>query len=154
MPYTTQEPPEDSGLASAATRYIDLLVRLLGVVLVVAGTWIGLKVVIEAWNLYRTPYRIEALRTAVESGSHLDRVLAAYSADPDEAPARESRATDDALRLSYFLAWGIAMLLLLLVGSLSTALIRTGAELALRDARNKQLARVLAKELRHAQAPR
>ena len=152
MPYTSQEPSEESRFASAATQYIDILVRLLGVVLVIAGLWVGLKAVIEAWNLYRMPHRIEVLVTAVESGSHLDRALATYSAASDEAPAKESRG-QDALRLSYFLAWGIAMLLLLLVGSLTMAMIRTGAELALRDARNKHLARLIAKELRKIQGP-
>jgi len=151
MPYTPQELPEESRFASATIQYIDIFVRLLGVVLVIAGLWIGLKVVIEAWNLYRVPHRIEVLATAVESGSHLDRVLASYTAASDEA-AKESR-TADALRLSYFLAWGIAMLLLLLVGSLTMAMIRTGAELALRDARNKHLARLIAKELRKTQEP-
>ncbi|CAN5644173.1 hypothetical protein BH18PSE1_BH18PSE1_04370 [soil metagenome] len=151
MPYTPQELPEESRFASATTQYIDIFVRLLGVVLVIAGLWIGLKVVIEAWNLYRMPHRIEVLATAVESGSHLDRVLASYTAASDET-AKESR-TADALRLSYFLAWGIAMLLLLLAGSLTMAMIRTGAELALRDARNKHLARLIAKELRKTQEP-
>ncbi len=150
MPYTPQELPEESRFASATSQYIDIFVRLLGVVLVIAGLWIGLKVVIEAWNLYRMPHRIEVLATAVESGSHLDRVLA--SAASDEVPTKESRAPD-ALRLSYFLAWGIAMLLLLLAGSLTMAMVRTGAELALRDARNKNLARVIAKELRRTQGP-
>ena len=151
MPYTPQELPEESRFASATTQYIDIFVRLLGVVLVIAGLWVGLKVVIEAWNLYRMPHRIEVLATAVESGSHLDRVLAS-SAASDEAPTKESRAPD-ALRLSYFLAWAIAMLLLLLAGSLSMAMVRTGAELALRDARNKNLARLIAKELRRTQGP-
>ncbi|MGH8468463.1 MAG: hypothetical protein ACREX3_05800 [Gammaproteobacteria bacterium] len=150
MPYTPQELPEESRFVSATTQYIDIFVRLLGVVLVIAGLWIGLKVVIEAWNLYRMPHRIEVLATAVESGSHLDRALGSYTAASDEAPAKESRAPD-ALRLSYFLAWGIAMLLLLLAGSLTMAMIRAGAELALRDARNKHLARVIAKELRRTQ---
>ncbi|MGH8508352.1 MAG: hypothetical protein ACREVH_06490 [Gammaproteobacteria bacterium] len=150
MPYTSQESPEESRFASATTQYIDIFVRLLGVMLVIAGAWVGLKAVIEAWNLYRMPHRIEVLATAVEYGSHLDRALSTYSAATDETLTKESRASD-ALRLSYFLAWGIAMLLLLLVGSLTMAMVKAGAELALRDARNKHLARVIAKELRKTQ---
>ena len=50
------------------------------------------------------------------------------------------------LRFSYFVAWLIAIMLLLLIGRLSIAAVRTGGELALYDVKVGKLARALLKE--------
>ncbi|MGH6636283.1 MAG: hypothetical protein ACRED0_09190, partial [Gammaproteobacteria bacterium] len=45
-------------------------------------------------------------------------------------------------KLSYFAAWGIVIMLLLLIGRLAMIAIKTGGELALYDRHVKHLARV------------
>ncbi len=140
------------------TRFIDIFVQLLGVVLVLVGMWIGIKVVLEAWDLYRDPGRIEYFAKAVASGSNLDRLLApppepSGGAGSREPTARGEHSASEDLRLSYFLAWGIALLLLLLVGRLAMTAVKTGAELALHEVGSRMFTRTLAKELRRSHDP-
>ncbi|MGQ0595442.1 MAG: hypothetical protein ACT4QB_23230 [Gammaproteobacteria bacterium] len=140
------------------TTFIDIFVRLLGVVLVLVGMWIGLKVILEAWDLYRDPSRIEYFAKAVASGSNLDRLLAPSVDTSGGTGLREPRAAGDHsasedLRPSYFLAWGIALLLLFLVGRLAMTTVKTGAELALHEVGSRRFARTLAKELRQSHDP-
>jgi hypothetical protein len=64
--------------------------------------------------------------------------------DADAEAAKPTRAST--LRLSYFIAWPIVMLLLLLVGRLAMAAIKTGGELALYDVQIRRFARELMRE--------
>ncbi|MEE9575557.1 MAG: hypothetical protein V3W03_05590 [Gammaproteobacteria bacterium] len=48
--------------------------------------------------------------------------------------------------MSYFFAWVIALLLLLLIARISLTAIKTGGELVLFDMQIKQFARMVAKE--------
>ncbi|MGH8564088.1 MAG: hypothetical protein ACREXW_08345 [Gammaproteobacteria bacterium] len=135
------------------TAFIDIFVRLLGVVLVLVGMWIGIKVVLEAWDLYRDPSHIEYFAKAVASGSNLDQLLAQSPNTSGGTGLREPTAggepqASEDLRPSYFLAWGIALLLLLLVGRLAMTTVKTGADLALHEVGSRMFARTLAKELR------
>ncbi|MDA0822941.1 MAG: hypothetical protein O3C28_11020 [Proteobacteria bacterium] len=119
----------------------------------IVGLWIGLKVINEAWSLYKHPQNIERLARAIESGSNLDKALTAKAPDNLSESADASEASDDRVRevntalgfrLSYFVAWIIAILLLMLVGRLSIAAIKTGGELALYDLQIKRFAKYLA----------
>ncbi|MGH8584048.1 MAG: hypothetical protein ACREWG_14970 [Gammaproteobacteria bacterium] len=146
-------PGTESWIAAGLTQGIGLFVRLAGVVLVIVGVWIGLKVVFEAWDLYRKPDRIEVMATAVEAGSGLDQMLAQYTeaddgADTGGAAANQPVQQAGSIRVSYFLAWGITMLLLFLVGGLCFAAVRTGADLALRDLETRKLMHEFVRELR------
>jgi hypothetical protein len=53
-------------------------------------------------------------------------------------------------RLSYFVAWVISLLLLMLIGRLAIAAIKTGGELVLYDRHVQQLAREIVRESRRA----
>jgi hypothetical protein len=133
------------------------VVRLAGFVLMAVGLFIALSVIAEAWSLYHEPQRIEPFAAAVESGSHLDRVVGSVhaedkkDAEPVEgAPvvAPKPAASDaPSFRLSYFAAWMLAILLLMLIGRLAIAAIRTGGELVLYDLRMKQFAKAIVHEL-------
>jgi hypothetical protein len=48
--------------------------------------------------------------------------------------------------VTYFLAWGIVVILLMVIGSLATAVIRTGSQLALYALQVKRFANQLLKE--------
>ncbi|MDZ7735412.1 MAG: hypothetical protein U5P41_04205 [Gammaproteobacteria bacterium] len=50
------------------------------------------------------------------------------------------------LRLSYYIAWVIALILLLLLARISLAAVRTGGELVLYETQMKRFARELVKE--------
>ena len=54
---------------------LSLGVRVVGVALLLAGLWVSLEVVQEAWALYRDPARIATLATAMEQGTGIDALL-------------------------------------------------------------------------------
>lgn len=163
---------EQTDLTSAATSYMTIFVRGVGVVLLLIGLWVAIKVINEAWALYQEPHNIERLAQAIEQGSNLDKALAPITSRP--APRSSSSqdtsgtnpfATDDrdtslypvvdeTFRLSYFLAWFIVFLIFLLIGRLAMAAIKTGGELALYDTEVRLFARTLLKEAKKTQGKR
>lgn len=177
--YDFQDEAPGAGFFSVTTQALQILVRLVGIGLLLVGLWVGVKVVMEAWNLYSNPDngRVERVAAAIDRGSNLDKLLnaarpapatgTAPSAGTDaterdavaerlEPPAASTPAGDDDLanlRLSYFLAWIIVLLLLLIVGRLAMAAVRTGGELALYDAQVKKFARALIEQTRVRERP-
>ncbi|MGR8920324.1 MAG: hypothetical protein ACU85V_11945 [Gammaproteobacteria bacterium] len=135
---------------------LGLAVRGCGLVLLLVGFVVALMVIINAWSLYNDPARIESFARAVEHGSGLDLTLSSAAAAaraelepvaPDAgATAASTRAErDPELRFSYFVAWLIALLLLLLIGRLAIAAVKTGGELALYDVKLGRFAREIVK---------
>ena len=163
-----QDPPPVEGI-ERAERVLNLVVRCCGLALMVVGLIVSLTVIFSAWSLYRSPTHIESFAQAVEHGSHLDLTLsratqrgqqqldtndmAGVSPLPRAADTSTPAPTQLAsFRFSYFMAWLIAILLLLLVGRLAIAAVRTGGELALYDVEVKKFARALIKEQARAAA--
>lgn len=137
-----------------STRLMNLVVRGLGLILLLTGLFVALMVISSAWSLYDDPVKIESFARAIERGSNLDLTLSqSASAGRSQLDAAgndsgESAAGPDqpAFRLSYFAAWLIVILLLMLIGRLSIAAVRTGGELALYDVQVRKLARALVRE--------
>lgn len=132
---------------SVAQSTMSWLVRIAGLVLLGVGLWAALGVINEAWSIYQNPKssRVEALARAIDGATHIDLVLApSQRTDAGTDAARPERAST--LRLSYFIAWPIVMLLLLLVGRLAMAAMKTGGELALYDVQIRRFARELMRE--------
>lgn len=140
---------------------LAIAVRIIGLILLLFGIWLALAVLNEAWDLYNDPTRIERFAQAIERGSNIDRSIAPLhigEADPDAADpgtlsgydaGRTPPALPDPeyrLRLSYFIAWIIALLLLLLLARISLGAVRTGGELVLYETQMKRFARELVKE--------
>ena len=174
-----QDPASDTDdWTSRPGRLINLVVRGLGLILLVIGFVVALMVIHSAWTLLDDPQSIEPFAAAVERGSNLDLTLssAAASARRDlESPAatltpdgadpaspgantvnnastpNSQAAPPPGLRFSYFVAWLISILLLLLIGRLAIAAIRTGGELALYDVKVGKLARALLRERTRAE---
>ena len=140
--YTFKEDTKSETIAvtAAATDWPTHIVRGLGLLLLLFGLWSGLTVMLEAFKLYREPVRIEVLARAVERGSHIDRALTTTNPGVDMEAASAARSD---LQLSYFIAWMIALLLLLLTSLISFTAIKTGGELVLHDVRLKRAARRL-----------
>ena len=111
---------------------LSLGVRVVGVALLLAGLWVSLEVVQEAWALYRDPARIATLATAMEQGTGIDALLGGAIAGADGA-------TDslNAPKLSFLLAWFIAPVLLFTAGYLAMLAVRTGGALALGAAQRR-----------------
>ncbi|MEQ8235138.1 MAG: hypothetical protein RLW61_03885 [Gammaproteobacteria bacterium] len=145
----------------SSSRLLGLVVRSTGLVLLAVGFVVALMVIASAWSLYEEPSRIEAFAREVEHGSNLDLTLAGSVAAgraelegtrPDGATvATRNGEPAPAFRFSYFIAWAIAILLLLLIGRLAIAAVRTGGELALYDVKVGKLARALLRERQRAQ---
>lgn len=163
MNYYDRDESEQGTKVSVITQFTEIFVRLAGVLLLLVGLVIGIKVVVEAWGLYRSPEHIERFSWAIEQGSNLDKTIRSFTANripssksnvdselPDQA-LRSSDMTartsvDEPVRFSYFMAWVIVILLLMLIGRLALAAIKTGGELALHHREVKRFARTLLKE--------
>ncbi len=137
---------------STSTEYITLFVRLIGITLLLVGLFIGIKLILEAWDLYEQPQKIERFAEAIEHGSNLDAMLHSFTNQSNQKS--EPRSLEQPpnkkqqIRLSYFMAWGIVILLLMVIGSLVATAVRTGGQLALYDLQVKQFAKQLLKESR------
>lgn len=157
---------ETNTLSNAIQQITSVIVRLIGMLILFVGLYVGLKVILEAWGLYQSPERIEPFAAAIERGSNIDRIFSATvkrisseisedvvmpsagEAHVSEAtPARASAAAPDkTLRLSYFAAWLIAMMLFLIIGSLAMSAISTGGRLALYDTEMRKFSRQVVRE--------
>jgi hypothetical protein len=120
-------------------------VRGVGVVVLIVGVWIALEVVLEAWSLYQDPARIEVFAQYVEAGSNLDGLVAGLA--ESAGASLGDKGAGGSLRLSYFAAWFIALLLLFVVGSLAMTAITTGGQLALYDLQFRRYSRHVLKEM-------
>lgn len=142
-----------------------IFVRILGFILLLAGLWVAFEVLFEAWDLYQQPEKIERFARAIEKGSNIDKSLVTLRDSVVAAPAEETTGADtqesirpyeetrnstqasgDNVRVSYFLAWVIAILLLLLIARIALGVIKTGGELVLFDMQIKQFAKMLVRE--------
>jgi disulfide bond formation protein DsbB len=135
---------------SRSTEIIAVIVRLLGLAMLIIGLYIGIKVIIEAWSLYDEPQRIERFAEAIDEGSNLDQLLRSFSQKSIQAETElETLATvsqQATLRVSYFLAWIIALILLMVIGGLAASAMKTGGQLALYDLQVKRFANELIKQ--------
>ena len=145
--YQFDDVSEQSSWTERSTDLTHVIVRAFGFLLMIIGLWIGLKAINEAWSLYKEPQNIERFARAIEKGSNLDKALSTIqkgdAGDDNEASQQESVL---GFRLSYFAAWILAIMLLMLVGRLALAAVKTGGELALYDMQIKKFAKLLAEQ--------
>lgn len=146
--YQFDDVTEKDEWTDRTTQLTHVVVRVFGFLLMIVGLWIGLKAINEAWGLYKQPQNIERFALAIEKGSNLDKTLSSVqrgeSADGNERGSEKESVLG--FRLSYFAAWILAILLLMLVGRLALAAVKTGGELALYDMQIKKFAKLLAQE--------
>ena len=137
---------------------LGAMVRVVGVVVLFVGLWVGIKVILEAWALYEQPQRIVRFADDIQKHSNLDGVIGSLGVVADEGAAQpgannaqaavSKKGASNGLRLSYFAAWFIALLLIFVIGSLAMSAITTGGQLALYDLQLKRYSRSLIKEVR------
>ncbi|MBL1320965.1 MAG: hypothetical protein COA63_007895 [Methylophaga sp.] len=140
---------------SKTTDFLSILVRSLGLIMLIIGLYVGIKVIFAAWELYDEPQKIERFADAIDHGSNLDSTISSLTASTlnvkttdAETPRSDIVRADDSLRVSYFLAWFLAVLLLMIISGLAMSAIRTGGQLALYDLEVKRFARQLIEEAR------
>ncbi|MCG8325087.1 MAG: hypothetical protein MI673_06180 [Thiotrichales bacterium] len=142
--------PDDlaPNLADIGSDLMSIIVRVLGFALLLAGLWIAVHVMLEAVSLYENPKKIERLADFIEQGSNIDKSLVSLRDSADENTSEEIKAQipQGNIRVSYFFAWIIAILMLMLIARISLTAIRTGGELVLYDVQIKRFARQLARE--------
>ena len=147
------EPSSMHALNEATRDVLSIIVRLCGIVLLFIGLWIAIQVFNEALALYKDPSNIERVALAIEKGSNIDKSLVPIketllsddsSLDLETGPQTTAPANGgNGIRISYFIAWVVDLLLLLLLARISLMAIKTGGELALYDAQVKKLAKQL-----------
>ncbi len=163
------EPKQGNEPAEHISRTLEIAVRSIGILLLGIGLVLGFLVLKEAWQLYNQPERIERFVLAIEQGSHLDQILAPVAdsrgsegaenlLSPLQPDARADNGNTHSsapvpagikdFRLAYFPAWFIVILLLLLIGHLALAAVRTGGELALFNLLSRRAVKSLLKEIR------
>jgi disulfide bond formation protein DsbB len=136
-------------LADLGTDMMSIIVRLFGFALLLAGLWIAIFVMLEAMELYENPKKIETLAAYIEQGSNVDKSLVSLRDSVTEEAASDEIRTQipqGTIRVSYFFAWVIAILMLMLIARISLTAIKTGGELVLYDVHIKRFARQLARE--------
>lgn len=151
-----EEVMDDSPSRSATVMHAGLsaLVRLIGLAVLIVGLWVGVKIILEAWALYEDPSRIVRFADDIQAHSNLDGVIGSLAAEAEStgagAGASEQGARQHAggLRLSYFAAWFIVLLLMFVIGSLAMAAITTGGHLVLYDLQVRTHSRAVVREVR------
>ncbi|MBL1141705.1 MAG: hypothetical protein HND53_06700 [Proteobacteria bacterium] len=145
--------PAMSSLNETSKDIFSIVVRLCGLMLLFIGLWIAIQVFSEALALYKDPTNIERIATAIEAGSNIDKSIvpirdSLLGEDEDGAEteiAVKAKENKDGFRISYFIAWVVDLLLLLLLARIALMAIKTGGELALYDAQIKRFARQIVK---------
>lgn len=123
---------DSSNPQSTASIVIQWIVRGFGFLLMLAGFLVGVQVLLEAWGLYFDPAGIEQFAQAIESASGLDATLKAGLEDAESS-----------VRISYFVAWFIALTLIMIVGRLAMSAMQIGGQLVLWDVPLRRLVRAL-----------
>lgn len=156
-------------ITTFASGLLNAAVRLTGLALLGIGAWTMVNLLQEVWALYHDPARptVERFAQAIENASHVDKLLTpkhgtgaedtagatgdAGGASTDVRPAAPAAApaarNEENFRFSYFIAWPVVLLLLLLIGRLALAAIKIRGELALYDVQIKRFAAGLMREV-------
>ena len=145
---------ERQAQGQSAGNWPEALVRVVGIILLLVGLWASMQVLLEALRLYRDPVKIEQLASAIERGSNLDRNLTHISVDDTEEndnaaniSTLSKQQSGQGIRLTYFIAWIIALLILMLVAMIAFSCIRAGSDLVLQDRQMKRYMRLLVTQL-------
>lgn len=135
---------------------LAILVRLLGLVFLVIGIGAAVMILREAWGLYQQPAQIERFALAIERGSNLDKIFAlpvqerAAAGEEATPAAADATGAPQSFRLSYFAAWFLVLLLMLVGSIVAISAVSAGGRLVLYDTDVRQLSRAVIRELRRS----
>jgi hypothetical protein len=143
-----------SSLNETSKDVLSIVVRMCGLLLLFAGLFLAVYTFGEVLNLYKDPTNIERMAKFIESGSNIDKSIAPIrdsilGEDGDEAGTLAiSKDNKDGFRISYFIAWVVDLLLLLLLARIAIMAVKTGGELTLYDAQMNRFAKKIVKASR------
>ena len=136
-------------------KILGIGVRVVGIVVLLVGMWAGIRIIYEAVSLYQEPARIERFAEAIQNGSNIDTSLSnvidkALDKNSSQESESEAKGQNEGLRVSYFAAWLITLLLMFVIGSLAMTAITTGGQLVLYDLQVRQYSRAMLREWRRS----
>jgi hypothetical protein len=134
--------------AALVSMMLGTVVRAVGLIVLFVGLWVGIKVILEAWALYEEPQRIVRFADAIQKHSNIDGVLSSLTSEQQAAVDSAQAVEGGSFRLSYFAAWFIVLLLILVVGLVSMSAITTGGQLTLYDMQRKRQYKAIVEEVR------
>lgn len=145
--------PSMSSFHETSKDVLSVVVRLCGLLLLFIGLWIAIQVFNEALALYKDPANIERMASAIEAGSNIDKSIAPIresilgndESDIEVKNKANPKSNTESFRVSYFIAWVVDLLLLLLLARIAIMAIKTGGELALYDTQIKRFAKQIIK---------
>ncbi len=136
-------------------KILGIGVRVVGVAVLLVGMWAGIRIIYEAVSLYQEPARIERFAEAIQEGSNIDTSLSnvidkALDNNATQESESANKGQSDGLRVSYFAAWLITLLLMFVIGTLAMTAITTGGQLVLYDLQVRQYSRAMLREWRRS----
>ncbi len=146
--------PAMSSLNETSKDVLSIVVRMCGLLLLFAGLFLAIYTFGEVLNLYKDPNNIERMAGYIEAGSNIDKSIAPIrdsilGEDTSETEtAAKTKDNKDGFRISYFIAWVVDLLLLLLLARIALMAIKTGGELTLYDAQMNRFAKKIIKASR------
>jgi len=152
-PLATQDLEAPTPLGFVA---LGIGVRLVGIVVLLVGLWAGVRIIIEAFGLYQEPARIERFAEAIQKGSNIDGMFGnvidkALNNKTAQIETAQANGQNTGLRISYFAAWLIVLLLMFVIGILAMTAVTTGGQLALYDLQVRHYSRAMVREWRRQQ---
>lgn len=133
--------------SEASYDVISTIIRLSGLALLFMGMWVAFHTFNEALAIYKDPNKIERVTIAIEKGSNIDKSINSIpetqSLNNSSQEDSEDKPKHTNIRVSYFVAWVIELLLLLLLTKIAAIAIKTGGELALYNTNIKKLSKHL-----------
>jgi len=112
-------------------RLQELALAGFGIILVIIGLFVAIKLLTTAWDLFHDHTIIISLTTEFEKHSHLNQVIQQTVSKflPNSAEAQQTLEPILQLNITYFAAWVVTIMLLGLIGHLTSLILSTGAKL-------------------------
>jgi predicted PurR-regulated permease PerM len=112
-------------------RFQELTLTGFGIILLVIGLFVSVKLLTTVWNLFHDHTIIISLTAEFEKHSHLNQILQQTLKQylPSSAEAHQAMEPILQLNITYFAAWVVAILLLGLIGHITALMLSTGAKL-------------------------
>jgi hypothetical protein len=128
-----------------------IISRALGIVLMLSGLFVLLTVAHTAWNLLEDQQLVQKLAAQVEEASRIDSFIdqevTALQIPPAHSPAEAGNpsAASKPIRpsISYFAAWPLLFIILLIVGRVGLWLLREGGHIYTNSSYEEQTKKLL-----------